>query len=83
MERLIKAGHLRKYIRGVDHGEEFSPIAERITAGVAVTSESRPTINYILGGQFDDKYQSQRQQKKLLRADTVKAWVNTVHAGGS
>ena len=78
MERLIKEGHLRRYIR-----EESAPIAERITAGVAAPSESRPAINYILGGPFDDQYQSKRQQKKLLRVAMIKTWVNTVHTRGS
>ena len=49
------------------------PIADRLTAGAVVPSESRAAINYILGGPFDDQYQSKRQQKKLLRATTVKA----------
>ena len=46
-------------------------------------SESSPAINYILGGPLDDQYQSKRQQKKLLRAATVKARVNAVHTSGS
>ena len=83
MERLIKAGHLRRYIREVDREEESAPIADRITAGVVTPSESRPTINYILGGPFNDQYQSKRQQKKLLRASTIKARVNTVYKRGS
>ena len=45
--------------------------------------KSRPAINHILGEPFDDQYQSKRQQKKLLRAATVKAWVKTVHKRGS
>ena len=83
MERLIIAGHLIRYIREVDHGEEYAPTADRTTAGVAAPFESRPTISYVLGGPFDDQYQSKHQQKKLLRAATIKAWVNTGHAGGS
>ena len=82
MEKLIKAGHLRRYIREVDRGEESAPTVDRTTIGVATPSESRPTINYILGGSLDDQYQSKRQQKKLLRAATIKARVNTVHTRG-
>ena len=44
--------------------------------------ESRPAINYILGGPFDDQYQLKCQQKKFLRAATVKARVNAIHAEG-
>ena len=48
-----------------------------------VLSESRPSINYILGGPSDDQYQSKRQQNKLLRVATVKARVNAIHTGGN
>ena len=44
--------------------------------------ESRPAINYILGGPINDQYQSKRQHKKFLRAATVKAKVNAIHAKG-
>ena len=40
---------------------------------------TRLLINYILGGSSDDQYQSKRQQKKLLRAATVKARINAIH----
>ena len=83
VERPIKAGHLKRYVRKVNRGEESGPPADRIIAGVAISSESRPAINYILGGLSDDQYQSKRQKKKLLRAATVKAQVNTIHTGGS
>ena len=83
VERLIKSGNLRRYIREVDRGKEFAPTADRTTVGVAALSESRPAINYILGGSLDDQYQSKRQHKKLMRAATVKGRVNAVHTGGS
>ena len=82
VEKLIKVGHLKRYIREVDRGEESAPIVERITTGMTAPPESRPAINYILGGPFDDQYQLKNQQKMLLRATTVKARVNTVHTGG-
>ena len=83
IESLIKAGHLRRYIREVDHEEESAPTAGRITTGVAALPESRPAINSILGGLLDDQYQAKRQQKKLIRAATVKAQLNDVHTSGS
>ena len=82
MEKLIKAGHLRRYIRELDHWLESRQAKDRITAGATILSESRPAINYILGSAFDDQYQSKRQQRKLLRAATVKAKVNVIHAEG-
>ena len=61
VERLNKAGHLRRYVREVDYGAESGQPADIITAGLTVLSESRPAINYILGGPSDDQYQSKRQ----------------------
>ena len=83
MERLIKAGHLRRYVREVDRGEESGPPTNIITTGATVPPESISAINYILGGPSDDQYQSKHQQKKLLRTATVKARVNVIHARGS
>ena len=61
VERLIRAGHLRRYVREVDLGVESMPTADRITTGTTTSSESIPAINYILGGPFDDQYQSKCQ----------------------
>ena len=72
-------GHLRRYIREANRGEESTPIADRITTVAVALFEPKLTINCILGGLFDDQYQSKCQQKKLLRAATVKAPVNAVH----
>ena len=56
MENLIKAGHLRRYIRKIDHRGGSRQAANRVAAGAAVLSESRPAINYILGPPSDDQY---------------------------
>ena len=82
VEKFIKARHLRRYVREPDHRVESGQAAGRITAGVTTPTESRPAINYILGGPFDDQYQSKRKQKKILRAATIKARVNAIHAKG-
>ena len=55
----------------------------RITASLTAPSEPRLSINYVLSGPANDKYQSKHQQKKLVRAATVKARVNAVHAESS
>ena len=78
MEKLIRARHLRGYLRDSPPSIEAAPITERPTARLEVPSEPRPTINYILGGLADDQYQSSCQRKKLLRAATVRALVNTI-----
>ena len=82
VEKLIKARHLRRYIREPDHGVESRQAADRITTGVTLSSESKPTIKYILGGLYDDQYQSKHQQRRLLRAAIAKARVNVIHAEG-
>ena len=82
VEKLIKARHLMRYIRKIDDGVESRQAANKVTAVVVAPSESRSAINYIMGGQFDDQYQSKRQQKRLLRATTVKARINAIHVEG-
>ena len=78
VEKLIKVGHLKRYIKEIDHRVESGQAANKITAGVAAPSESRPSINYKLGGPSDDQYQSKRQKMKLFRVATVKARVNAI-----
>ena len=82
MEKLIKEGNLKRYIRELDHQVESGQATNRITANATVPLESKPAINYILGGPSNDQYSSKHQQKKLLRASTVKAKVNSIHAKG-
>ena len=83
VERLIKVGHLKRYVREVDREAKSGPPTNVIIACAVTSSETRTTINYILGGSFDNRYQSKRQQRKLLREAMVKAWVNSIHTGGS
>ena len=82
MEKLIKAGHLRSYIKEVDYKEESRQAADGVMVGAAIPKDSRPTINYILSGPYDDQYQSKSQQKKILRATIVKARINAIHTEG-
>ena len=79
MERLIRASHLKRYVRETVPGAEAALAVERIAANAKLLPEPRPTINYILGDPIDDRYQSKRQKKRLLRAATVWARVNTIH----
>ena len=84
VEKLIRAGHLRRghlrrYVRQTIQGAEATPAVERIAASAELPPELRPTINYILGGSTDYQYQSKSQKRRLLRAATTQAWVNTIH----
>ena len=83
VERLIRAGHLRRYVWETIRGAEEAPAFERIAASAELLPEPRPTINYILGGPVDDQYQSKCQKTRLLRAATAQARVNTIHIPNS
>ena len=78
VEKLIRAGHLRRYIRELTRGTETTPAADRAIAGVEHPSEPRPTINFILGGPADDQYQSKRQRRRMLRVASARAQINTI-----
>ena len=54
MEKLIKVGHFRRYVKEVDHIEESEPTIDGITDEAAIPLEFRPAINYILGHPSDD-----------------------------
>ena len=54
VEKLIWAGHLKRYIREPTHGTETAPAADKAIAGVEHPSKPQPTINFILGGLADD-----------------------------
>ena len=73
VEKFINAGHLRRYIKEIDHGVESGQVADRVIAATAALLESRLAINNILGGLSDDHYLSKCQKNKLMRAATVKA----------
>ena len=56
MENLIKAEHLRRYVKEADHRAESGKAVYRIIVGATIQSESKSAINYILGGPYDDQY---------------------------
>ena len=72
-----------RYIKEADHRGELESTVDMISVGVVTMSEPRPDINYILGSSSNDQYQSKSQQKKILRAATVKARVNDIHMESS
>ena len=83
IEKLIQVGHLRRYIQEPARGIETAPVADKAIAGAEHSSELQPTISFILGGPTDDQYQSKRQRRRMLRAVSVKARINTVSTLGS
>ena len=79
MERLIKVGHLKRYIRETARRAKTDPIVERIADRSKLPPEPQPTINYIPGGPVDDQYQSKSQKKRLLLAAIARARVHTIN----
>ena len=78
VERLIRTGHLRRFIQELARGTETASATDRAIDAIEHPSESRPTINFVLGGPIDDQYQFKRQRQKMLLAGSVKALVNTI-----
>ncbi|XP_034677775.1 uncharacterized protein LOC117908265 [Vitis riparia] len=74
VEDLLKAGHLKQYVRIVPKGEE-SPHSRGPRAPAAPV---RAMINYIYGGPLDDEYSSKRKKQRLLRATTVREHVSSI-----
>ena len=68
VERLIRADHLRRYLREPTRGVTVAPTTDR-------------AINFILGGSTDNQYQSKKQRRRILREASVRAKVNTISIG--
>ena len=77
--RLIRVDHLRRYFQETISRAEVALAVERIAASLKLPPEPQPTINYIPSGPVDDQYQSKHQNRRLLRAATARARVNTIH----
>ena len=79
IERLIRAGHLRRFIWEPTHTAETASASNRVFVAAEHSSEPKPTINFILGGPVDDQYQSMRQRQKMLCAASIKSRINTIN----
>ena len=79
---MIRAGHLRWYLREPAREATTAPPIDRVVADTKHASGPRPTINFILGGSADSQYQSKKQRRRMLRAASVRARVNTVSNQG-
>ena len=64
IERLIRARHLRRFIREPTRTAETAPASNRAIVAAEHSSEPRRTINFILGGPVDDQYQSRGRDEK-------------------
>nr|CAN83240.1 hypothetical protein VITISV_021676 [Vitis vinifera] len=79
VERLIKAGHLKQYLRSDARDRD----ASRNPSSGAPRAPTAPKaiINYINGGPFDEEYDSKRKRQRLLRAASVRERVNFIRPG--
>ena len=79
VERLIKAGHLKQYLRsdneGRDASQHHNPGAPRAPAA------PKAVINYINGGPSDEEYDFRRKRQKLLRAASIRERINSIRPG--
>ncbi|XP_034684077.1 uncharacterized protein LOC117913226 [Vitis riparia] len=77
VEDLLKAGHLKQYVRTMPKGEGSS----HGRGPRAPAAPVRAVINYINGGPLDDEYSSKRKRQRLLRATTVWEHVSSIQPG--
>ena len=80
VEKLIRAGHLKRYIREPISRVTAAPTVDMVIVDTEHASGPLQTINFILGGLADNQYQSKKQRRKMLRTASVRARVNTVSA---
>ena len=77
VEDLLKAGHLKQYVRTAPKGEGSSHGRDPC----APTAPVKAVINYIYGEPLDDEYSSKRKRQRLLRAATVREHVSSIRSG--
>ena len=82
VEKLIRAGHLRRYLREPTLGATTATTAGGAVAEIEHTPGPRPIINFILGGPADSQYQSKKHRRRMLRTASVRARVNTISDRG-
>ena len=76
VERLIKAGHLKQYLRSDARGEDAS--RNHNSGAPRAPTTFKAVINYINGGPSDEEYDSKRKRQKLLRPASVRECVNSI-----
>ena len=64
VEKLIQAGHLRRYIREPTRRVAVAPTVDRVVVDTEHASGPRPAINFILGGPVDGQYRPKSKGEK-------------------
>ena len=79
VERLIKAGHPKQYIRSEARVGDTSRSRNSGTPKTPITP--RVVINYIHGGPLNKEYDSKRKRQRLLQAASIRERVNSIQPG--
>nr|CAN62100.1 hypothetical protein VITISV_033308 [Vitis vinifera] len=79
VKRLIRAGHLKQYLRS-DAGDRDASQNHNIRAPRAPAAP-KAVINYINGGPADEEYDSKRKRQKLLQVASVRERINSIRPG--
>ncbi|RVW70032.1 hypothetical protein CK203_059021 [Vitis vinifera] len=79
VERLIRVGHLKQYLRSDAGGKNASQ--NHNTGAPRAPTAPKAVINYINGGPSDEEYDSKRKRQKLLRAASVHERINSIRPG--
>ena len=79
VERLIRAGHLKQYLRSEAGGRDASQ--NHNSGAPRASAAPKAVINYINGGPSDEEYESKRKRQKLLRAASVCERINSIRPG--
>ena len=76
VERLIRAEHLKQYVRTT--GGQRETTQDLVVQALASSAVPRVVINYIHGGPVDERYNSKWKRQRLLHATFVREWVSSV-----
>ncbi|RVW94635.1 hypothetical protein CK203_030831 [Vitis vinifera] len=79
VERLIKAGHLKQYLRSDTGGRDASQ--HHSSGAPKAPTAPKAVINYINGGPSDEEYDSRQKRQKLLRAASIRERINSIRLG--
>ncbi|XP_034694093.1 uncharacterized protein LOC117920593 [Vitis riparia] len=79
VERLIKAGHLKQYLRSNARGRDAS--RNHNSGTPKAPAAPKAIINYINGSPSDEEHNSKRKRQRLLREALVRERVNSFQPG--
>ena len=76
VERLIRAEHLKQYVRTT--GGQRETTQDLVVQALASSAIPRVVINYIHRGPVDERYNSKWKRQRLLRVIFVRKWVSSI-----